>query len=494
MIRTVALGLAGSGTVAVELIVATSHLDNTTVAGINGVQIANQDQAVKVRAENIGKLDTLSGQATGSGITSAGAATSVNRVANTTKAFVSGGGVATDYRLGNLLVESYSRAAIINGAAGVSASGSADVSVGVAGSIGANFINNTTESYIDGGAKVVALDNVGVLAENHDGIINAVGAVGIGAAPVGVGVGASAGVNEIGGVTKAYIAGSGTEVTALAQNAGRKIEVANGELTDGATPLNFNIYESVDAKQSLDTSQLELVEVSLGQHLVKDQVSGVVVNATATHSVLTVVANVSAGIVGAGGNTGVNLLLGETAAYIKEAKINTAAADNAGVNQAATVSAVDLAHYYGMEGTVAGGLAAVGGGVEADVMTRKTEAYIVDSEAVRAKEAVTVKATAERKIVSIVANGSVGGGVYAGSAGLGLIKGETRAYLQGSKVDTKDLNVTANYKGDFFLATGTAAVGGGVGSLSLSAALDLSLTEAFISDSRVMAGGKTTVA
>lgn len=159
------------------------------------------------------------------------------------------------------------------------------------------------------------------------------------------------------------------------------------------------------------------------------------------------------------------------------------------------VRAEDQSQINAVAGQVAGsGTAAVGGGVEADVMTRKTEAYIVDSEAVRAKEAVTVKATAERKIVSIVANGSVGGGVYAGSAGLGLIKGETRAYLQGSKVDTKDLNVTANYKGDFFLATGTAAVGGGVGSLSLSAALDLSLTEAFISDSRVMAGGKTTVA
>ena len=109
-------------------------------------------------------------------------------MANTTKAFVSGGGVATGYQLGNLLVESYSRAAITNDAVGISVSGSAEVSVGVAGSIGANLINNTTESYIDGGAKVVALDNVGVLAENHDVIVNTVGSTGIGAAPIGVGL------------------------------------------------------------------------------------------------------------------------------------------------------------------------------------------------------------------------------------------------------------------------------------------------------------------
>jgi hypothetical protein len=157
------------------------------------------------------------------------------------------------------------------------------------------------------------------------------------------------------------------------------------------------------------------------------------------------------------------------------------------------VSAVDLAHYYGGAGAVAGGLAGVGAGAEADVMTRKTEAYIDQSEAVRAKEAVTVKATAERKIISIVANATGGAGAFTGSAGLGLIKGETRAYLQGSKVETKDLNVTANYKGDFFLAIGAAAVGGTGFSSSLSAALDLSLTEAFVSGSQVMASGKTTV-
>lgn len=492
-IRTVSFGFAGSGVAAVELIVATSHLDNTTLAGITGVEIANQNQAVRVRAENKGELVTLSGQVTGSTVASLGAATSVNRVANTTEAFVSGGGVATDYRLGNLLVESYSRAAITNDAVGISVSGSADVSVGVAGSIGANFINNTTVSYIDGGAKVVALNNVGVLAENHDVIINTVGSTGIGAAPVGVGFGASSGINEIGGVTKAYIAGSGTEVTALAQNAEQKIEVANGDLTAGATPSNFDLNESVDAKQSLDLSRL--VSPNLDRHLAKDQVNGVVVNATATHSVLTVLANVGGGLtVGATGNTGVNLLLGETAAYVQEAKINTAAANDAGASQSVTVSAVDLAHYYGGAGAVAAGIAGVGAGAEANVMTRKTEAYIDKSEAVQAKEAVTVEATAQRKIISIVANSSGGAGAFTGSAALGLIKGETRAYLQASKVETKDLNVTANYKGDFFLATGAAAVGGAGFSNSLSAALDLSLTEAFVSGSQVMAGGKTTVA
>lgn len=214
-IRTIALGFAGAAYVGGELIVATSHIENQTHAGITGVTISNHDQAVEVLAMNIGEISSLSGEAVGSGAVSLGAATSVNRIANQTRAYVRGGGTASNYNLGNLLVRSYNRTAINNAAIGVAAAAGEFVAVGLAGSVATNFINNTTESYIDSGAKVIARNNVGVFADNHDVINNAAGALGLGIALGGVGASGSVTVNEIGGETKAYISGIDTAVSAL---------------------------------------------------------------------------------------------------------------------------------------------------------------------------------------------------------------------------------------------------------------------------------------
>ncbi|NLY91855.1 MAG: LysM peptidoglycan-binding domain-containing protein [Firmicutes bacterium] len=517
---------AGSATV--------NNIANQITAKVNKSTVTADNIAID--ADDRSWIGSLAGQVTISiGKVSVGASVAVNNLGNQAQAEIYGS---------NLTAETVQLQGLNNGkiyTLAVTGGGSADVAIN--GSFAIADIYNTTRAEIaavNGVRTIINSNTLNLRATDASAIYSGSGNATFGSKAA---IGGGLTVNTVNNDVFGYVRGSELNlanellVNSVSRAAIRTVGVAGGVSSSVAVSGSFAFsYITNTTEAALFDSDLQAPKASV---LAQEEAEIAAISGAAA----------GAGKAAVGGAVTVNLITDTTRGYLEggryqvtdqlsvqglnKSMINTLGAAGTGSGTAAIsgsavtsvinnltegridavltadqiykgfqitagqleVRAEDQSQINAVAGQVAGsGTAAVGGGVEADVMTRKTEAYIVDSEAVRAKEAVTVKATAERKIVSIVANGSVGGGVYAGSAGLGLIKGETRAYLQGSKVDTKDLNVTANYKGDFFLATGTAAVGGGVGSLSLSAALDLSLTEAFISDSRVMAGGKTTVA
>lgn len=316
-IATLAATGAVSGGASVTGSVATSHIVNKTEAEMVGVNLTGSvagDSGVSVLAEDKARIASLSGSAAASGVTSVGAATSFNRIGNTTRARITGGNISD---VGSVMVKGIAAGEIDS----IAAAAGTDVNVGVAGSIAVNLMDNDTESYIDGGAKVTARNNVGVIAENHDVVRNVAGALGVGLA-IG-GVGASVAVNHIGGSTRAYISGSDTEVTALGLDSSKKMTVAEGALA-GPIDLGEALLNDEDGANVEFEAVQGLLVSDLKDRRQTEQVTGVAVNASSTRMIGNVAATVAGGLyVGAAGTTTVNVIAGETHAFVEHSKINT---------------------------------------------------------------------------------------------------------------------------------------------------------------------------
>ncbi|MBO8141511.1 MAG: leukotoxin LktA family filamentous adhesin [Firmicutes bacterium] len=420
---------------------ASSHIANTTEALIQGAAITGSKSRVSVTAQDHSEISSLSGAAAFAGKAAGEAAVSVNRIANTTRARVSGSAAGTTYEVGQLVVDADSNARIRTLAIG----GAASSAVSIGGSVATNFIENTTEAFINEGARVLARDNVGVLATGDTAVTTSAGNVAVGGTVTGIG--ASASGTEVGGVTRAFIEGEATEVTALARTLDRALEVYNGEL-EGEVDLSAGLDDLGDFSR-----------IDLRAQRGVERVRGVVVRAAGGNVQENVVANAGGGKwAGLSGAVNVYVLDGVTEAYIDRARVNTSGSP--GGTQTVSVKAFDHAFAHGFGGSAAGAAAAFGASIDTTAFERVTRAFIQNSDAFHAAGDIVVEAHAARAASSFAAGVAGGIGGVVGSGSVVTYAGETEAFVFGSELSAGDVRVKADNTSQVFMADGGVIIGG----------------------------------
>lgn len=446
IIRTLSATAGGAEDFAFNGAGSHAHIANTTEAELRDSEADNSEQIITVEAQDDSTIESISGGAaiatSGTGV---GAAVAVNRISNTTKAHISGVAENKVYHLKNLQVRAGSEARIKTVAVALGGG----KATGFGGSVVTNFVDNDTLAYIDDGAEVVVENNLGVLAESDDWITMAAGSAGIGLTVAGVG--ASVSVNRISGDTKAYIEGNGTRVTAKGVDSSDTLTIFKGELdeeVDLASSIDIGSYNSLDLKDKKQT----------------EEVTGIAVIASATQHVENINVNVAGSKVFAGGVTvNVNLISGETRAFIDQATVNALASGSD--HQNLNVTASNHAYGNGFVGTLAvSGGTSIGAATDIHSIDRTTSAYITDSSILNTDD-IRVKALATQGVSSAAIGGAagIGGGAFAGTGAVAKFAGTTEAYLERSNVTADTLQVLADSSNNMHLVGGALSVAGGFG-------------------------------
>lgn len=474
-IKTIGIGFAGAGEgAAVQGTVASGRVANTTEATVVGTNMTNANDRVLVQGTSNSSIFSEALVATVGGIgAGVGAAVTVNLIDTDATAKVSGG----SYTVKNMDVEAVSNNSIIGEAIGGSVAG---IGAGVQGSVAVNLITTDTTAAIDGGAQVAAQDNAGVIATTDDQVTNITGTLAIGG--VGAGVGIAMAVNDIGGNTAATISGASTSVSAEGKNSGDTLTISNG-LAAGA--YGDAVVASAASLYGLNSKRQTKT------------VNGVAVNASATHTISSGVANASGGLfAGIAGTGNVNLVEGATTASIDKAKIN-----QTGAPSDVTVRAEDYALNFGFAGALGAGAAGVGGATDTNKFTRNVTSSVTGqgktTDGIKAK-ALTVTAASIQGASSFADGVGIGIAGVGGTASVGMYQGTTEASVKEVKVDVNSMNVDAEHESRLFLHDGGVGVGVGVGaSVGVGAAVGVSLdantTRASIEDSTVNTQGSVDV-
>ncbi|MCB1760831.1 MAG: leukotoxin LktA family filamentous adhesin [Gammaproteobacteria bacterium] len=474
-IETLAGGASLSKDASLGASVSVNRIGNTTKAYWIDATLAQLGNDTLIRARNDATIKSLAGGigvAVGKESGGAGAAVAVNRIGNITQAYLSG--AAADLALQNLSVEAVSDADIETISVALGGGGG----IGIGGSGSFNHLNNETDAYINGDARVKAEHNVAVLAESDDRIQVAAGSAGIGVLAAGVGV--SLGINSIGGHTRAYIEGSNTRVTGLAKGAARA--VADGglessvELADQVDIATFSALDLKDHKSTVD-------------------ITGVAVNASSTQHVASIGANVSGGKVAAGLVENISTIGGDTQAYALNARINQ---ENGGAaaNQQVDIRAGNIAYNNSFVGNIAAGSGAAGVGADLSSINRTTWSYAAGGR-IDALDELSLNSLALQGLSSLAVGGSAGGIAIAGTLVMGLFQNETKAWINSTVVNTGDLTVNADSENDMHMVGGAISVGSTGGSGSFVVSRSNSTTKAYIENAsglnRVGASGAVEV-
>ena len=460
-IKTLAASAGAAGLVSAGVSSANSFTDNTLSAKATDVVLDNTGADVEITASDDSTIDSLAG-AVQVGGTAVGASVAVNRIGNDVVAEMSGGG----FNVADVLVQAGSNARIGTISAGLSVGGGDALS----GSVSVNLLNTGTRAEIRDGASVTAQNNVGVLASNNDVLEVFAGAGGVSAGSFGGG--ASLVVNHMLASTEALISGSATQVSALARDGARVLNVASGDLA--STPELTRLEELVD---------ITATDLQSG----RQSVQGVAVNAQSLQSVSTfaVTAGISAGTAGGALTGTTNIVGGSTRAGVTGAGINTA--DGASANQQLDVNSSSHAYTSNMGISLAGGPGGAGAGVlVVDVVNRQTEAFLSGADA-RAEGNVTVDAYTGLG-TTVMSAGAAGGagGVAAGSGTFALHDATTLAYLDnGTDVTASGLTVDAATDNQLLLASGSIGVAGGSAAAgAMNLAISSLTTEATVDGDR----------
>lgn len=461
-LTTIAAGLGGAGTAAVQGEAATALVNKQVNAGMSGTSI-NADNAdnksanVNVKANSDTDITTSAAVVAGGGTAGVGAGVAVNRIVQQTNAAVNGGTM----NVNNLTVNAYANPAIQNIGVGIAAAGQG---AGVAGSVSVNMIDNDVTAHIGNGANIVADGNVGVLAASDEQISNYSGM--LAAAGQGAGVGISVSVNQIKGETNATVGDAGTDTSIT----------ANGDDNNKLkTETNIAETEINNALISSDT-----VDIDTKIDRTEENRSGLIVDASSTRDMKSFLINVAGAGQGAGvaPTVNINMIEGATNAGITDTTVNNGSSNAGNV----FVNAGDYTNMSGFVGS--GGIAGMGAGVglgsDTNTVSREVTAIVSGSD-INAGE-FEIDAESMQGVSSFVVGAAVGG-IGAGVAGVVTVTeldNETKAALQNSKVEAGKVTVNANHKGIVNagnVGIGGAGIGAGVG-LSVGVLKDDSKTYA----------------
>ena len=446
-IDTLALSGAAAGTGAAAFSNTSNNIDARTYARV--LNSGGEADQMLVKARDASSINSLSGGIAAAGSVAAGVATAINRINNDIEARVSGRHTDGGFTLNDLAVQAQSDAEINT----ISVSGGFSGTVAASGGVSTSILDTSARALINGGAGVLAQNNVAVTAFNSDIINSSAGVV------AGSGNAAVSGlltVNVLQSDTEAAIRDAATEVTALALGDG--VSVDNGEVENAPDPDAWADTEQFDPSLDLRT----------GSELVK----GVAVRATSLQqagqiSVSAAVSLVPLASASVGGVSNTQVLGGSTLAAIDQAQINQS---NTGAAADQQVSVGAASHSYSVGGVLNAalslGAAAVAVTADTGVISRDVTARVRGAK-VTTRGAMDVHANATNSASNIVlsASGAIVG--IAGSAAVLVLEGSTEALVDGgSDLTVGSLDVTANAINSLAPSADTAsggAVGAGAG-------------------------------
>lgn len=446
-IDTLALSGAGAGTTAVAFSNTTNNIDARTYARVlNSGGDAGQ-MLVKARDES--SINSLSGGVAAAGSVAVGVATAVNRINNDIEASVSGRHADGGFALNDLGVQAQSDAQIKT----MSVSGGFSGTTALNGGVSTSILDTRARALIDGGAGVLAQNNVAVTAFNGD-IINSY--AGVVAGSGNAAVSGLVTINVLQSETEAAIRDAATEVTALALGAG--VSVDNGEVDNAP-----------DTDAWADAEQFNpVLNLQTGSELIK----GVAVRATSLQqtgqtSVSAAVSLVPVASASVGGVSNTQVLGGATLAAIDDAQINQSNTD-AAADQQVSVGAASHSYSFGgvLNAALSLGSAALAVTADTGTISRDVTAR-VRSAKVTSRGAMDVDASATNSASNIVisASGALAG--ISGSASVLVLEGTTEALVdQESDLTVGSLRVSADAINSMAPSADTASggvVGAGAG-------------------------------
>lgn len=279
------------------------------------------------------------------------AAVGINRLKDTTSAGVIYSEKQTDrsMNVGNLDIRAASAAGITSAAAGASGTWKGTAALGGSGSY--NYIENNAVAKIENG-DIYSKGSIGVIAQSDDAVSNYAGVleVDVGGQGIAAAIGVAGSNNTISGKTEALIQNS--NVVAENSNSAKiktnsKLKTDGGYLIDGA--VTSNTWKS----SKLQTGREE------------EEKEGVVVDASASHSIASVLANGGVAVaMGDGGIAGsvagvvnLNHVSGSTTARVLDSQIN-----NKDKRSGVTVHAADFTNVAEFSGAASVGITQTGTG------------------------------------------------------------------------------------------------------------------------------------
>lgn len=338
---TIGVGIGGAGNVAVQGAAAAALVNKTVEASITNAEIdreAAKNAEVSVRADSDSDILTVAAVLAVSKEASIGAAASVNRIEQDTKAFVSSGSL----NLQNLELAADSAADILN----VSIGGAGAMNVAIAGNAAVNLIGNDTTASIDGGTVVDSGSDIIVEATSGETLENYAGTGGFAAGGY-VGIGLSSVVNEITGSTKALVnqaaldSEGGIAVTADSTHNMRNALVTAGAAAGGSVSVGAAATVAVNKLEG--ETEASIRESDLNRNKTSD-FGNIKVEASDYGNIASTLGNVAAGIGADGGGA-----VGEAVDTIQLSRDVTAVIDgndSAGniVNAAKMLVSADAEH------------------------------------------------------------------------------------------------------------------------------------------------------
>ncbi len=435
-LKTIAVGVGGSGNVAVQGAAATALINKQVEASMMGVN-ANDASSVAVTADNNSDVTTSADVAAVSGTASVGAGVAVNRILQQTNATVNGGKMDV---IGNLLVKASGTPRIENIGVGGSGAGSG---AAVTGSVAVNMIDNDVNAHLGSGAHIIANGSIGVVATSDEQIANYAGTASV--AGTGAAVGVSVSVNQIEGSTSATVGGQNEDETTL-------IAKGNTSLTTAT---------KIDKDKEINNTLIDEETVEINSKIDRDDEArkGLIVDASSTRDMKSFLLNAAVAGEGAGitGTVNVNMIDGATNAAVTNTSVNNDVYAND-----VFVNAGDYTNSSGFVGTVGGtGIGAgVGLGSDTNTVSREVSAVVEDSN-VQAKK-FEVDAESAQGVSSFAVGAGVtgiGGGVT-GAVTVTELKNATKAALLNSTVNADSVAVKATHKG--IVNAGNVSVSAGI--------------------------------
>jgi hypothetical protein len=358
------------------------------------------------------------------------------------------------------------------GAVGLT-TGAAGIGVGVV----VEVINKHVEASIGSQAKVSAGGNITVDAATTEHILDIAGSAGVSTDTAGVA--GSFIVVVLNNDTKAFVAGgtgatlhSGGKVEVSATDDAQDIKLFTGGLAFGST-AGVGVAASILVKTTT-------VDAYIGSStsVRAPGAPGVTVKAAQTEDLLLLaIGGAGGGDAGVAGSAVVNVLSGTTKAHIDNSvTIGTPSAPSAGV----AVSASDHTDILSIAGQLAiGGTAGVGAGVDVEVVTKTTQAWIGKDTDVDVSGNVTVDAVSSEDLTSISVGGSFAGtAAVTINAGVARVNVTTKAFIadgtsasDGATIDAGgSVRVNADERLDLDVISGNIS-GGGTAAVGAAAAV-----------------------
>ncbi|MGN8759660.1 leukotoxin LktA family filamentous adhesin [Acidaminococcus fermentans] len=465
-LTTAAVGVGGSGKVAVQGAAATALVNKAVTAEVQDSKVdkdADKGTSMTVKADSQSKINTLAVVGAGGGDFAGGAGVSVNRINQDTTAAMSSSTVKDKHTT----VQAAGDSAITSVGLGAAVAGKA----ALAGNIAVNQIGNNVKAAVTG-SNLTSSGNIGVLASGKENLTNFAGTVSGAAGNAGLGMGVS--YNAITGNTESTVEGSSLEAR------GKE----NGTVGD---------------------KQKGVVVTASGQHAL---------NSVALTAGLAGSDNVA---VGAAGTVTVNNIGGTTRAAVTNTDINKNL-DNSTADDVA-VQAEDVTKSESHVGSLSVGIGADGGaGVSAAsdtlLLSRNTAAELSGTDT--AKKTVNgrnVAVTADQQFTVVTnadgvagAGGVYGAGAAAATAAATRLDGSVTATMKNITSTNKGLEISAKHDHKTTLVSASAAlsaamvsgaVGAGVGVVNDDFTTDAELVSSTVAakkDSSLSDSGSVNVA